>query len=147
MTKWMRAAALALLIPALGACEDDPEGPDDAGDEIGSVRLTIGTQTITMNSGGTVTGGPITLVAGVATPVTAVFLSPTNQSITLSNEFRLDVTPDNSGRLTFTRTGSFAGSLTGNSAGAANASVAVFHIGEGHNDWGSSAHTFSVTVQ
>ena len=145
MTKWMRAAALALVIPAFVAC-DDSEGPDDE-PEIATVRLTIGTQTATMNPAGTVTGA-VTLTRNTATPVTAVALAANGEVISLGNDFRLDLAT--TGGITFARTGNFSGTLTGATAGTGTVQVCVLHIEENHCDFGSNSgalHRFNVTVQ
>ena len=147
MTKWMRAAALALMIPAFVACDDDPVVDDEP--EIASVRLTVGTQTITMGPSGTVTGGNVTLVRNTATPVTITALAANGSTISLSNDFRVDFTT--TGGITFARTGNFAGTLTGATAGTGTVQVCVFHTVAQHCDYGSNAttggHRFNVTVQ
>jgi hypothetical protein len=147
MMKWMRIVALTLLVPAFVACDDSTE-PDDHAEDVASVRLTIGNQTITMGPSGNVTGGNVTLVRNTSTPVTAVFLAADGDVITLSNEFRLDLTPSTG--ITFARTGPFAGTLTSATAGSGTVQVCVFHIPAGHCDYGSSTgitHRFNVTTQ
>ena len=145
MTRWMRAAALALMIPAFAAC-DDSEGPDDE-PEIAMVRLTVGTQTATMNPSGAVTG-TVTLTRNTATPVTAVALDANGGVISLGNDFRLDLIT--TGGITFARTSNFSGTLTGATAGTGTVQVCVLHIEEGHCDFGSdegTSHRFNITVQ
>lgn len=148
MTKWMRAAALALVIPAFVACDDDPADEGGHADDVATIRFAIGTQTITMNPDGSVTGGNVTLVRNTATPVAVTFLAANGSTISLANEFRLDLTT--TGGITFARTSNFGGTLTGATAGTGTVQVCVLHIEENHCDFGSNTgtgHRFNVTVQ
>jgi hypothetical protein len=143
MKKLLKVGAL-LLAPLVGACSDDPIEPDPA-DLVVAIRLTIGTQTITINQAGTITGGPVTTTTA-ATSITGAFLDVAGQPVAVPTaEFELRVIPDNSGRLTFTRNSAFAGNLTRVATGAASLSVSLYHTGEGHDDFGP--FTVPVTVQ
>ena len=148
MKGFSRLVAFALLVPALSlaACGDDPVDDDDHAEDVASIRLTIGTQTITMNSAGAFTGGPVNLVRNTATPITAVFLKADGSTVSLSNEFRIELTP--SAGITFARTGNFTGTLTGTTTGSGTVAVCLLHIPEDHCEIGSkTAHVFSVNVQ
>jgi hypothetical protein len=129
--------ALFALSSAATACGDDPviEEPDPA-EEVVAMRLTIGSQTITINELGTVTGGPI-LLPRANTTVTAVFLDEDDSIVTgLDAEFRLEVTIGNTTLATFTRTGAFSGTLAGVAAGQTTIEFALFHVAENHEDFG-----------
>jgi hypothetical protein len=139
-----RFAALALAsLVAASACKKD----EDQEPEVASVSLTVGTATITINSTGVVTGGPITVTRPNSVAISASFkrADGTQDEIAHGADFELQVTSANTGLLTFTRTGAFAGTLAG-VAGPAAASttiaVALFHKVEQHADFGP----FNVTV-
>lgn len=142
MTNWMRTAALAVMVSALAACSDDPEGPDEHADEVAIIRLTIGTQVFNITEGGA--QGGLTIPVG-SHPVTAVFLAADNDVLTLGSDFRLDFNTENSSVVTFTRTGALSGTLNGVAAGTAVVRVGLFHLEEGHYDFGT--HPVNVTVQ
>lgn len=142
MTRWMRAAALALLVPALAACDDDGTEPNDHADDVAIIRLAVGTQTFNIMQSGA--QGGLTIPVG-STPVTATFLAANNDVLTIGSNFRLDVDSQNSSRVTFTRTGSFSGTLTGVAAGTAVVNVCLRHIADNHCDFGP--HPINVTVQ
>jgi hypothetical protein len=144
--KTIRALPLLILAAtiAFAACSDDPTDTDPA-DSVAQLRLAIGAQTITINQGGAITGGPVTIPAAGAT-ITATFLDAGSQPVVIpTTQFQLNVILDGSGRLTFTRTGPFAGTLTRVSAGAASLSVSLFHTGAQHDDFGP--FVVPVTVQ
>jgi hypothetical protein len=139
------AIALPLLMLVAAACGDDPVAEEDPAEAVVAMRLTIGTQTITVSDNGTVTGGPIMIPVG-NTAITAAFLDDANQVVTgLDAEFRLDVTTNNANVATFTATSAFAGNLTGVAAGQTILEFALFHIEENHEDFGY--HDVPVTVQ
>ena len=144
MKQFSRILAFAVMLPAaLIACDDEDE--TDPGAEVASVRITAGTQVVTINEAGVATGS-LTIPRNTATAITAVTLRANGSAVTLPGEFRLDLFPPAS--ITFGRTGNFAGTLTGTTAGTFNINTCVFHTGEGHCDWGDeSTHSFSVTVQ
>lgn len=140
-------AVLSLMALTAAACgDDDPVEPGDEADTA-TIRLQIGTQTVNIaTSNGAVTGGPVTIPASTATPISATFLrsdgspDPAVQVAT----FRLDVTPSTS-NITFARTGAFEGTLTGTAAGAGTVQIALFHTVEGHKEYGD--FPLAITVQ
>lgn len=142
MTKWMRAAVMAVLVTAVTACDDDSTGPDEHADEVAIIRLTIGSQVFNITEGGA--QGGLTIPVG-SHPVTAVFLAADNDVLTLGSDFRLDFNTENASVVTFTRTGALSGTLNGVAAGTAVVRVGVFHLEEGHYDFGT--HPINVTVQ
>src|SRR5688572_27945486 len=104
-------ALLALAVPTAG-CDDDPVEPEEE-PEVAVMRLTVGSQTINVNAEtGAVTGGPIIIATGGSgTTLSATFLRDDGQPdpLVVTADFRLDATPANTAIVTFTRTGSFAG--------------------------------------
>lgn len=144
MKTFSRLAAFALLVPALvlGACDDSPTDEDDE-PEIATLALTLGGQLVTINEGGGVTSGQLRIAIG-STPVSVQALTATGAVINLGNEFQLDVIPDASGRITFTRTGDYTGTLTANSAGTAVVKIGLLHKDDDHYDFGLHSHTFTV---
>jgi hypothetical protein len=139
----LRAAFLFAIVPAIAACDDDPIEPEE--DLPAEMRLTVGSQTVTVTDAGTVTGGPIALGVGAAT-LTAVFLDADGQVMNIpSDELELRVVPANSGIVTFIRSSAFAGTLTGITVGSTSISVSLYHFEEEHNDFGE--FPVPVTVQ
>jgi hypothetical protein len=135
------ALPLVVALSALTACDDDPVEPEEP--EIGTVRLVIGTQTLNVTGSGT---APAVTISGASTLVTATFLDEDGAPLTLnSSEFEIRLVPATSGRVTFTRTGPFTGTLTRVAAGTTLVAVSVFHLGEGHDDFGP--HNINLTVQ
>jgi hypothetical protein len=134
----LRIAALLLAtgIP-LAACDDDPVEAEPE-PEVATLRLTVGTQVVTVNvESGTVTGGPITLPVGART-VQAEFLRAdgTPDPIVTATAFRLDVTPTSTAVVTFARTSAFSGTLTGLQSGQSTpVAFALFHLEEQHNEF------------
>lgn len=130
------AAATALV-----ACGDST-GPDDHEELPHEVRLTIGTQVVTINDSGVVTGGPIMIPVG-STTITAVFLDDEDAVMDLSaDEYELRVVSDNTAVASFNRTSAFAGTLVGGTAGQTILAFSLFHLEEQHEDFGE----FDVTV-
>lgn len=133
-------AAIALIptVLVLGACDDDVIEPDNE-PTFSTVVFTVGTQTVTMaEATGAVTGGPITLQAGQNANMTATFRLANGSAdpVVTASDFRLDVASDNSAIVSFTRTGPFAGTLVAGQKGTTNLRIELFHIGEGHEEFG-----------
>lgn len=141
-----RNTARALLTLTLGlvvaSCGDDPVA-EEGEPEVATMRLTVGSQTINVADDGTVTGGPITIPVG-STAISAQFLLASGQPEPLvkPDVFQLTVSSDNAGVASFTRGGAFNGSLVGGAKGTTILRFALFHIEEGHEDFGP----FPVTV-
>jgi hypothetical protein len=141
-THRLRLATIVALPVALvvGACNDEPveQEPD-----VATMQLTVGTQTITVDNSGNVTGGPI-MVSGTVN-ISAEFLRAdgTPEPLVTGDEFELRATPANTGVVTFTRTGAFTGTLTGVSAGTTTIEFELYHLIEMHEDFGP----FPVSVE
>ena len=131
-------ATLAALALAAGCGEEDITGEDEP--DVDRMELSVGTSVVTVSASGQVTGGPLVVPRGTST-VTARFLrqdgTPDPQVTT--SEFRLSASTLPSGA-TFTATpGTFAGTLSMPTIlGGQTVSVgfALFHVGEGHEDFG-----------
>jgi hypothetical protein len=142
-----RITVTTVLLSALAfnACDDDPvevvEEP-----EIAALRLTVGSQVVTVDDSGNVTGGPILIAVG-NTSIAAAALDENGDVMAdvTAAEFRLDVVSANAGVVTFSRTGAFAGTLAGVAAGQTSIDVSIFHLEEMHEDFGE--FPVSVTVQ
>ena len=131
----MLATFFLAILPVLAACNDDPAEP---GEELpAAMRLTVGSQIVTVDDAGNVTGGPITIPVGT-TSITAVFLDADLQpaDFVSATEFELRVTPASTAIVTFARASAFAGSLTGVSTGSTTIEFALFHLEEQHDDFG-----------
>ena len=128
MAKWMGVAAL-MLLPAMAACSDDngPIDNADPGDAVAMIRLTIGQATVDVTAGGASRG--VDVPRG-ATTFDAAFLNANGNPVTFpasSSTFAIEVISSNTGRLTFTRTGPFSGTLNGIQTGAATITVSLVH--------------------
>ena len=136
---------LALISLVAVSCDDDPADEGDPAEAVVAMRLTVGTQTITVDGFGNVSGGPITIPVGT-TPITGAFLDAAGQVVTgLDAEFRLDVITNDANVATFAATGTFAGNLLGVAAGQTTLRFALYHIEEDHEDFGY--HNVLVIVQ
>lgn len=125
----LSVATLALGLSACSSTTDTHEVHVDF------MRLTVGTQQATVNSTGAVTGS-IAITAGTATAVSVEFLNAamTNALGEHADDFQVDVAP--AAGITFTRSGPFAGTLTGSGTGVVAVSFALVHIVENHEDFG-----------
>lgn len=139
---------VALTVGLLVASCGDSTGPEEEEHEpeVATMRLTVGSQTINVAEDGTVTGGPIVIPVGNTT-ISAQFLLASGQPepLVTADVFQLNVDSDNTGVAGFTRTAAFGGSLVGTAAGSTILRFALFHIEEGHEDFGP--FPVSVTVQ
>ena len=142
MTKWMRVVAL-MLLPAMAACSEDsdPIDNDDPADAIVMIRLRIGQQTVDITEAGA--SRAVDVPRG-ATALDATFHNAAGNSVTLptNSTYALDVVSSNTGRLTFTRTGPFAGTLNGLQTGPATLAVSIVH--GSHADFGPRNVTINV---
>ncbi|MBK8058802.1 MAG: hypothetical protein IT358_00535 [Gemmatimonadaceae bacterium] len=132
----------------VGACSDDPTEPEDE-PEVQTLTLTVGSSTITIDKTTGAASGNLVVPAGTST-VAAQWKRADGSLETLitSAEFDLKITPATPANLTWTPNGAFAGTLvtTGLASNATtNASVALFHKEEQHEDFGP--YNFTVRVQ
>jgi hypothetical protein len=143
LSQSLRFGAVLLALAAIAGCrgitdDDDNEVP------IAAVRLTIGTQTVTINQETGAQSNAVTLAANAPTAITAVALRADGQVETLvtAADFELRVTPVTN-NVTFTRTGPFSGTITRTAAGAATVQVSFWHLAEGHPEFGPHNLTFN----
>lgn len=142
-----RTLAFAPLIAAVAfmtACDDDPvEPPDEHADEVDTIRLAIGEETIDITSSGA--EGDITIPVG-DTPVSATFWAEDGDEVDIhDDEFEVQILSDDTDVVTYTPSSSFDGTLTGVNAGSAIVEVQLFHLEEGHPDFGP--HDVNVLVE
>ena len=125
--------ALGALLAVTGCSTTEEAEPD-----VSSIRVTVGTQTITISSNGTVTGGPITITRPTAPALSASFLKAdgTQDAIAHGSDFELNAVSASATLLTFTRTSGFAGTLTGLAAGSTQLAVSLRHIADGDAHFG-----------
>ena len=142
-SRWGMIARFALVGALLTACGDDPVEPGDPADAVVAMRITVGGTVVTVNEGGTVTGGPVNIGAG-ATSVSVAFLDSDGDTVTGLGDFVVRATPANTGIMTFQSTGDFTGTLTRVSAGTTQVAFELFHVEEGHADFGP--YNVSVTA-
>jgi hypothetical protein len=134
-------ALLVLVLGSIAACDDDPTEPEDPAEDLAVIRLSIGGQQVNITEGA---GGSVTIPLG-ATAVSATFLDAAGLTLDLGSAFELRLNSTNTARVTFTRSGPFAGSLNGLTAGNAVVEVVLWHIEEQHEDFGPQ--NLTVTVQ
>ncbi len=146
LSRIRRSLALATifaLTAAAAGCGDSPTRPADH-EDADAVRLTVGTQSVTVDDVGAVTGGPLQLTLGTHT-ITAQFLDHDGDVINATlpaNEYTLGITVAADGRLAFNRTTQFGGTITANTVGTTTVQVSLMH--GSHPDFGPV--TLPVTV-
>lgn len=144
----MRRLALAVLIATLlatASCDSDViDGFIDGEPNVGTMRISTGTQSITINSAGNVTGGPLTLGSGSTVNVIATFFTPDgvqDPNVTQAS-FQLNVTSSN--LVTFQRNNvnPFAGTLTAGARGTTQLTFSLYDLEEQQEKFGP----FTATV-
>ena len=130
-----RFLGMVLLAGAIAACDDDPVDPGhDDGEEVSTIRLTIGTQVLNIVDGQST--GTATVSVGT-TPVSVVFLADDGDTIDLhADEFEIRITPAAQSGLTFTRTSAFAGNLQATSTGTKTLQIILYHLEASHAELG-----------
>jgi hypothetical protein len=143
-----RNSIIALTLVALSAfsacSNDDPAEPDNE-PEIASLRLTVGSNSVTIST----TQSPTLDVAAGSNSVTAEWLKAdgTVESRVTDAEFELRIAQVTGTDLVWTATSARAGTLvvTGLAAGASTAArVSLFHKEEQHDDFGPLSFTVRV---
>jgi hypothetical protein len=122
-------------ILALAACGDS-SSPVPGEPEIATMQLIIGADTVNVADNGAVTGGPLVVALGANT-LTARFLRANGQPDPLVDgaTFRLDGATDDASIVTFTGN-QLGGTITGVASGNASVAFSLFHLAEGHDDFG-----------
>jgi hypothetical protein len=135
-------AMLSALVIGAACSEDEVEAEPD----VATLRLLIGTNdTVLVSDNGTVTSGPIAINANTTISAQWLKADGTPETIVTDAVFQLNVIPANSGVVTFTRTSAFAGTLNRVSAGSTTIQFSLFHIAEGHEDFGPFPVSITVT--
>jgi len=118
----------------MASCTDDEEpiGSSDPADAVVTIRLTIGQETVDVTASGA-SRSSVDLPRGAIT-LAATFLNANGTAVTLpsSTTYALDVVSSNTGRLTFTRTGAFTGTLNGLLTGSTTIAVNLIHGSHSH---------------
>lgn len=142
MRKWMRIAAL-MILPAIAACSDDsdPIDNDDPADAITTIRLVIGSQSVDITESGA--SRAVDVPRG-NTAVDATFLNANGNTVILPSNttYAIQVVSQNTQRLTFARTGAFAGTFNGVQTGPVTVEVSLLH--GSHTDFGPRNVTINV---
>lgn len=123
-------AALAVTLLATASCESDLIPGLDGEPNVASMRLSIGTQVITINSSGNVTGGPIQLPLGSTLTVSATFLNSEGEpdpAVTQAS-YQLNVT--STGSVVFQRNNvnPFAGTLSAGNSGTSQLLFTLYNL-------------------
>lgn len=136
----LTASALVGLVFVAGCGDEDDD--HDHEPEVETMRVVIGGTTVNF-SGATCTPSVATVnIPTTGATVTATFLAADGDLLDIhDDEFELRVEP----AARFTRTGAFAGNVSGGTVGAANVSFGLFHLEEQHTDFGPCS--VSVVVQ
>lgn len=143
-TRTARTLLTLMLGLTVASCGSDPMAEEEDEPEVATMRLTVGSQSIDVADDGTVTGGPISIPVG-STTVSAQFLLANGQPepLVTADVFQLNVDSDDASVASFSRGGAFNGTLVGAAAGNTILRFSLFHIEEGHEDFGP----FPVPVQ
>lgn len=134
------SAALAALAAALvvTACKDETAAEPEP--DVAQIRIILNTapaDTVFVSSTGTVTSGPITISGNTAFTVQYLGADGNPDPVVAgSTDFQTNVIPANTGVVTFTRSSAHAGTLNKVAAGSTTLAVSLFHVVEGHDDFG-----------
>lgn len=145
LRRTLRLTALSLALTATAACGDD-ELPEPE-PEIARVVFSInGTQAFTVNDAGVVTSGSTSIPLGVHQITAAAYDEGGAVVEEVANGiFELRGTSSNATVLEFTKgNGMLTGTLNAKQAGTAAVSFQLFHLEEGHGDWGFFPIQFTV---
>ena len=142
-----RTAALVLALPlavTLSACGNVPVEPHD--EELPQeMQLNLGGTLVTVSDNGSYTPNPLILPVG-AYEVSVVFRDDQGEVMEIGDdEYRLDISSDDNSVLTYSSSSAFTGTLTASAAGGTAIRPQLFHIQEGHADFGP--FPVAVTVQ
>lgn len=135
----VRGLVAMAVLAGVGGCTSSESPGEDA--NIFAVRFDLvrpgGTQTVRVGFDGLVTGGPITLPTNQDVTFTAQALRPDNSPdpVVTPATYELRLTPS-VGTVTFTRSGSFTGTLRASAAGASTVSVRVVRLADGDTFFG-----------
>lgn len=143
----MRRFALASAFVAIlttASCDSETIGGTDGEPNVTSMRISTGTQTVTINANGTVTGGPLNLPANSSTAITATFLTSDNVPDPNVTQVSFQLNVSSSGAVTFQRSNvnPFAGTLNTSGSGSSSVSFSLYNLEEQRNIFGP----FSVSV-
>ncbi|MEX0891331.1 MAG: hypothetical protein WEB88_04105 [Gemmatimonadota bacterium] len=142
-----RTAVMALALPLavlLAGCGGDTVEPHD--EELPQeMQLNLGGTLVTVSDNGSYTPNPLILPVG-AYEVSVEFRD--DQGVVMEirdDEYRLEISSDDGTVLTYSSSSAFTGTLTASAAGSTAIRPQLFHIQEGHADFGP--FPISVTVQ
>jgi hypothetical protein len=132
------AIILLPLAAAIAACDGETTDAGDHEEQPEFMELTVGgAVTLFDSEGDIVEGNPITIGVGESESVTARFLADDQDVISLDDEeFELRATNTTASIAAYTGTVAFSGTLNGVSAGTGIINFELFHLIEGHADWG-----------
>jgi hypothetical protein len=118
-----------VLALSAAACGSDPSEPERAA--LGSLRLTVGGQTLIYSNGGTLAATSM----AASTPVSAAFVGVDGSALILSgDEFEIRLSP-RSGIVSFNRLTPFSGTLNRNALGSVIVDVQIFDKAAGRADF------------
>jgi hypothetical protein len=141
---------LGLTAVAGGACVSDTTDPGDREPAVAIMRLTVGNTQINVDQSGQVTGGQIVLRPGVASNVTAEFLSITGETLpgVTPAVYQVNAVASGSEPITFQRSNSnpFAGTITCNVPSVtAHMRFSLYNVEKQHDLWGPFDVAFVVS--
>ena len=137
----LRVAATMALVGFAAACSGSTDAEPEP--DIASVRITVGTQSVSISETGQQTG-TLTVAQG-NTPVVVAWLRADGSvdPVVNSEEFEVRMIAQGSTGITFTPAGPFAGTLNATSAGQKVVQVQLYHLEEAHDEFGQNL-TFTV---
>lgn len=136
---------LALSAIASSSCGDDGAEPSDPADAIVTMTIAAGGGSVVVSkvTGGVTGGGSLVIGAGT-TPVTITFQDAAGADVTDLGEFEVQGTPANAALVTYAKNG-LGGALTKVAAGSTTIRFGLYHVAEGHFDFGP--YEVPITIQ
>lgn len=142
-----RLLALAAATVLLG-CSDDPVAPNNE-PAVQSMRLQVGSSVVTIDRATGAPSGELSVPLGDSDiAVQWLRANNTEESLITDDEFEFRMTSTATSNFSFESTGARGGTITVtgvNSGEAITASVSLFHLDEGHADFGP--YTITLRVQ
>ena len=135
LRRWAGFAAVVALTATASACSDDPTGEENE-PEIAYARVTVGSQSVTIDDTGAQTG-TLTVPRGQSNVTVAYFRDDNSvEDLVTSAEFEVRLVPrTGTSGVTWTPNGAFGGTLNTTTAGQKSLDVQLFHLEEGHADF------------
>lgn len=138
----LRVAATMALVGFAAACNGSTDAEPEP--QIATVRITVGTQTVSISETGQQTGTLSIPQGNTAVAVAWLRADGSVDPVVNSEDFEVRIVPQGSTGISFTPAGPFAGTLNATTAGQKVVQVQLYHIEEQHDEFGQN---LTLTVQ